>query len=288
MIINMNSKKDKFIKFDETIINGKKRNVYKKNSLKSKTLYIRSNNEYKKFKNDNKKKNGGGLLDIIKKKFGFSVDKINLFTKEDYDKYSIIYNIKYGEIDETIYNQINAINFNSFSSKYQSFYVCNNFFVNFLEEKHFEAFKKRFESNPEIKKFLDKCDEKLKAFILGLLTFNNFKTINFNSSDELKAFRLLFFITFIFDDFNYYLNQEIKPKFMKYFSKKLPQDFIDNYWDTDKLIGDNKEIYLSLAKNYSSQDSGYSNTERTIITLIRRKYSNIDKATTYKELTEYS
>lgn len=52
----MNSKKDKFIKFDETIINGKKRNVYKKNSLKSKTLYIKSNNEYKKIKNDNIKK----------------------------------------------------------------------------------------------------------------------------------------------------------------------------------------------------------------------------------------
>lgn len=58
----MNSKKDKFIKFDETIINGKKRIVYKKNSLKSKTLYIKSNNEYKKIKNDNIKKNGGGIL----------------------------------------------------------------------------------------------------------------------------------------------------------------------------------------------------------------------------------
>lgn len=137
---------------------------------------------------------------------GFSVDKIDLFTKEDYDKYSIIYNIKYGQIDETIYNEINAINFNSFSSKYQSFYVCNNFFVNFLEEKHFEAFKKKFESNPEIKKFLDKCDEKLKAFILGLLTFENFKTINFNSSNELESFRFLFFLTFIYDEFNKYLN----------------------------------------------------------------------------------
>ena len=89
----MNSKKEKFIKFDETIINCKKRNVYKNNSLKTKTLYIRSNNEYKKIKNDNKKKNGGGFFDTIKKKFGFSVDKIDLFTKADYDKYSIIYNI---------------------------------------------------------------------------------------------------------------------------------------------------------------------------------------------------
>jgi hypothetical protein len=284
----MNSKKEKFIKFNETVINGKKRNVYKKNSLKSKTLYIKCNNEYKKIKNDNIKKNGGGLLDFLKKKLGFSVDKIDLFTKEDYDKYGIIYNIKYGEIDSEVYNQINSKNLNSFSSKYQSFYVCNNFFLNFLEEKHFNAFKRRFESNAEINKFLSKCDEKLKAFILGLLTFENFKNINFNSSDELKAFRLLFFITFIFNDFNYYLNTANMPKFIEYFSNKLPQDFIDNYWDTDSLIGYNKETYLSLAKNYSSQDSSYSNKERTIINLLCRKYSNIENATKYDELVEYS
>ncbi len=211
---------------------------------------------------------------------GFSVDKIDLFTKEDYDKY--------GEIDDNIYNEINTTNFNSFSSKYQSFYVCNNFFINFLEENHFEAFKRRFESNPEIKKFLDKCDEKLKAVILGLLNFHNFKTINFNSSDELKAFRLLFFITFIFDDFNYYLNCANISDFKNYFRHKLPQDFIDNYWDTDKLKKEDNSLNLFMVKNYDIQYPNYSNTQRIFINLMKRKYSNIDKATRYEELTEYS
>lgn len=285
MIINMNSKKDKFIKFDETIINGKKRIVYKKNSLKSKTLYIKSNNEYKKIK-----MNGGGLFNFFKKKLGFSVDKIDLFTKDDYDKYNRIYDNKYSQIDDNIYNQINTNNFNRFSFNYQSLYVCNNFFVNFLDENHFEAFKRRFESNPDINKFLDKCDEKLKAFILGLLTFHNFKRINFYSSDELKSFRLLFFLTFIFDDFNYYLNKINISDFKNYFRHKLPDELIDNYWDTDKLKKDDTSLNLLMVKNYDIQNPNYTHNQRIFINLMIRKYSNIgdENITRYEQLIEYS
>lgn len=281
----MNSKKDKFIKFNETIINDKKRIVYKKNSLKSKTLYIRSNNEYKKIKNDNKK-NGGGLFDMIKKKLGFSVDKIDLFTKEDYDKYNELYNNQYRIFNQSKYYEITYYNFKSYQHHYIVMFVCNNYFIKFLKIEHFNEFKRRFENHPEIKKFLDKCDEKLKAFILGLLTFENFKNIDFDSSDLLQLFRLFFFTTFINNEFSNYLYRKNIVNFKRYFNDKLPKEIIENYWNTAELIKKYRDI--NLIKNYDIQHGSYELEEINFINLMIRKYSNIDKATTYDDLVEYS
>ena len=76
--------------------------------------------------------------------------------------------------------------------------------------------------------------------------------------------------------------------FKNYFRDKLPQDFIDNYWDTDKLKKEDTSLNLSMVQNYDIQYPNYTNIQRIFINLMRRKYSNIDKATTYDDLVEYS
>jgi hypothetical protein len=98
----------------------------------------------------------------------------------------------------------------------------------------------------------------------------------------------LFFLTFIYDDFNKYLNRLNISDFKNYFRDKLPQDFIDNYWDIDKLKKEDTSLNLQMVKNSDEQYSDYTNIQRIFINLMKRKYSNIDKATTYDDLVEYS
>lgn len=98
----------------------------------------------------------------------------------------------------------------------------------------------------------------------------------------------MFFLTFIYDDFNKYLNRLNISDFKNYFRDKLPQDFIDNYWDIDKLKKEDTSLNLQMVKNSDEQYSDYTNIQRIFINLMKRKYSNIDKATTYDDLVEYS